>query len=38
MPYNTGAQIDGGMDSYWLILAIYISYNPSPPPTAKLLI
>jgi hypothetical protein len=37
MPVKTGARVDGGKDSYWLILTIYISYNPPPPPTIKLL-
>ena len=28
MPVKTGARVDGGKDSYWLILTIYISNSP----------
>jgi hypothetical protein len=35
MPVKTGARVDGSMDSYWLISAICISYNPQTPPTTS---
>jgi hypothetical protein len=37
MPVKTSSRVDDAMDSYWLIFAIYISYNPTPPPTIALL-
>jgi hypothetical protein len=32
MAATIGAWVDGCTNIYWLISAIYISYNPPPPP------